>query len=200
MLSWGKSTSFKPNVENLTAYATLSNQTAVNFGVGDYVLLKTAPYLPEGYINSRNKAVVGYVLSLSRDSSGHIDLGNARDLVIAYELYGKIGTATLDSRMFYKASAFITFPKSVLNEFVADTPISEIKIGTLVRARIYTTIDRESSTSANWSSLSPLSPPFMVITQEGTSVILAGQNSNGIIEEIKVPSYMVCEYREPINM
>jgi len=202
MFPWNKKDiSAKPeaNASDLTTYynAVHSIDTPV-LEKGDYVMLKDHLIYKDEYggcvkqsIAKDTSNVLGYVLVNGVDEGElRTRLYTRNDLVIAVPSSNctRISIYVCDSRVFRKANNQ-EIPK-VLQEFIADVPLSDPQPQQLVRLRKHVLLNREMSheMTSFGSASTPLLSPLMVIKVEGHEITLVGMTEYYKPREITVDS------------
>jgi hypothetical protein len=212
MFSWGKSEKqvlVIANVQHLKSYHEIVTRkdTDVTISKGDYVTLKSQPFIQDTYAGcavmgkeGEARRYHGYVLNINKsDSDKHVSLGGLGDMKLAVVgTNNKVHFVQCDSRMFCKTISRDINP--ILRQFVEDLPIQDIKIGALVRPRANTVICKHhhkfSSFSSSKMDSETFKTPLLILNTEADKVILAGVVANSFVEEITVDKDLLCPYTE----
>lgn len=202
MFSWTKEEPIAVNVDHLQEYHKIVTRTdtykAVN--VGDYVRLKSRPFLPNHHAGcfaetttiQDNDKLHGYVIGFRDvDQTKHAKLGYLCDMSIAVVSDGHVQIQVCDSRLFYRANDADVCP--VLKEFAQDACVSDVSPGMLVRPRAHAIISqcKEHTCTSSWTSMI-FKVPLMVVHVAGSNVTVAGITNSAIVEEITVVKNLLC--------
>jgi hypothetical protein len=201
MFSWGKKDDHGVDIDQLKKYCDIVNgkDDAELINKGDYVQLKTAPFLDTNYAectSEDDKAENFYAYVINKNDVSGISLGTSNDMKIAVVSNGKIHIKYCDSRLFQKSSGSLvkSLGFKVLETFARDIPIAIPVVGMLVRPRCNVElIFREKFTSMSRTSKF-YSPLIILNTGCISAVILAGMTESNVIQTIEESTSILCEY------